>query len=102
MNGLKMYAQKIKQIRSELNLSVAKLAQKINIPQRTVSAYERNERTPSIEFLAQMCIVLNINANWFLANKGEMFNPPVSDICQFKDELLSEVRAMLIQEGVIK
>ena len=31
MNGLTMYAQKIKQIRTELNLSVAKLAEKINI-----------------------------------------------------------------------
>ncbi len=96
-----MYAQKIKQIRTELNLSVAKLAEKINIPQRTVSAYERNERTPSIEFLAQMCNILDVNANWFLIDKGDMFNPKTSELRQFKDELLSEVRVMLKKEGII-
>ena len=68
------YSEKVKQIRLKLNLSVAKMADKIGIPQRTITGYERAERMPSIEFLAQCCKILNINANWFITGQGDMFN----------------------------
>ena len=55
-------------------MSISKLSKIIGIPERTISSYERGERTPSVDFLAQLCIFLNINANWFLTGKGEMFN----------------------------
>ncbi len=93
-----MYAQKIKQIRSQLNLSVAKLAEKINIPQRTITAYERNERTPSIEFLSQMCKILDINANWFLLDKGGMFNEKLPEKEEFKQEIKQELKEELFCE----
>ena len=70
-----MYKKHIKEIRAKLNLSVAKMAEKINIPARTITGYERGERMPSIEFVAQCCTILNVNANWFLTGEGEMFNP---------------------------
>lgn len=35
-----MYAQKIKEIRKNLGLSVPKLAERINIPARTIVSYE--------------------------------------------------------------
>ena len=69
-----MYAERIKEIRRALNLSIAKMAEKIQIPARTITGYERSERMPSIEFAAQCCIILNINANWFLTGRGDMFN----------------------------
>jgi len=97
-----MYAEKIKQIRSKLNLSVAKMSEKIDIPQRTITGYERGERNPSIEFLAQSCKILNVNINWFLTGEGEMFKKDVPQFEQVKDELLVEVRQMLKDEGLIK
>lgn len=69
-----MYAERIKNIRKELGLSVAKMADKIQIPARTITGYERAERTPSIEFVTQCCTILNLNANWFLTGEGDMFN----------------------------
>lgn len=95
-----MYQERIKQIRQELELSVAKLSKKIGIPERTITSYERNERVPSLEFLATLCRTFNINANWFLTGKGEMFNAPQFE--QVQGELAIEVRKILREEGLIK
>lgn len=68
-----MYKNKIKEIRTALGLSVAKLAEKINVPARTITSYEQGERTPSIEFLTKLCMNFDIDPNYFLFNKGQMF-----------------------------
>ena len=95
-----MYQERIKKIRSELQLSVAKMADEMNIPARTFVSYESDGRTPSLEFLAQLCKTFNINANWFITGKGEMFNPQQFDTA--KDELRLEVLQILKDEGIIK
>ncbi len=97
-----MYAEHIKEIRQKLNLSVAKLAEKIEIPARTITGYERSERTPSIEFVAQCCTILNINANWFLTGKGEMFNDNFT--CNNQNDLtlrISKVENVLKRKGLL-
>ncbi len=95
-----MYQERIKEIRAKLNLSVAKLADKIGIPARTITGYERGERTPSMEFLASLSTILNVNANWFVTGEGEIFNPPKFE--QVQSELALEVRKILREEGLIK
>ena len=97
-----MYPERIKEIRKNLGLSVAKMSDKINIPQRTITAYERGERQPSIEFLAQMCINFNLNANWFVTGLGDMFNKENLDIKKIKDEVYTEIKNLLKIEGIIK
>lgn len=69
-----MYSERIKQIRQTLDLSVAKLSKKIEIPDRTIASYEGG-RVPSLDFLARLCTTLNIDANWFITGEGEMFKP---------------------------
>lgn len=66
------YSDKIKEIRKVSGLSVPKLAERINIPARTIVSYETG-RTPSLDFLTQLCNEMNVNANWFISGKGEMF-----------------------------
>lgn len=78
-----MYAQKIKEIRKNLGLSVPKLAERINIPARTIVSYESG-RTPSLEFLTQLCNVCNINANWFISGNGDMFIDNIPDNIDIK------------------
>ncbi len=95
-----MYQERIKEIRAKLGLSVAKLADKIEIPARTITGYERGERTPSIEFLANLSTILNVNANWFVTGNGEMFNnkqPSVSN-----EELEQKVVEVMKKYGVIE
>ncbi len=99
-----MYQERIKSIRAKLNLSVAKLANKIKIPARTITGYERGERTPSIEFLANLSTILNINANWFISGKGEMFIQPEKNFAaeyeDVKEDILKKVQEMLKEKGL--
>ena len=89
-----MYAEKIKELRKKLGLSVPKLAERIGIPARTIVSYESG-RTPSLDFVAQLCNIFDIDANWFVSGKGEMFikKQPVDlkeQIRQTVEEMLEE------------
>jgi len=95
-----MYQERIKKIRSELKLSVAKMAEEMQIPSRTFVSYESDGRTPSLEFLAQLCKTFNVNANWFITGDGMMFNAPKFE--QAQAGLAQEVRKILREEGLIK
>lgn len=95
-----MYQERIKEIRTKLNLSVAKLADKIGIPARTITGYERGERTPSIEFLANLSTILNVNANWFITGNGEMFNKKEPSVDN--EELEQKVVEVMKKYGVIE
>lgn len=100
-----MYSERIKQIRQTLDLSVAKLSKKIGIAERTIVSYEYEGRTPSLDFLVQMCKKLNINPSWFLFGEGKMFKNDVTQIEQIKQikkELLLELRQMLKDEGMTR
>ncbi len=102
-----MYAENLKKIRKELDLSVAKFSAKIGIPAPTLTCYERKERVPSINLCIQLHKKLNVNLNWFISGEGEMFNSsnttaaPIN-VEQLKQDLLLEVRHLLQNEGVIK
>ena len=69
-----MIKENLKKIRQELGLSAAKLSEKLNIPAPTLVCYERGERTPSAQLFMKLNYNLNINLNWFVTGKGEMFN----------------------------
>lgn len=95
-----MYAENLKKIRKELGLSVAKFADKLEIPARTLTTYERKERTPSWKMFAQLYVKININLNWFVSGVGEMFNakqPSASN-----EELEQKVVEVMKKYGVIE
>ena len=79
----KMYAERLREIRTKLKLTIDEMAEKLEIKARTIGGYERGERTPSIELGTQLCNKLNVNLNWFCTGEGNMFNPIQRD----KDEL---------------
>ena len=68
-----MYRENLKKLRKELNLSAQKLADKIGSTQVSVSNYETGKYKPSYEFLEALYKQLNVNLNWFVSGKGEMF-----------------------------
>lgn len=95
-----MYSERIKAVRNKLDLSVAKLSKKINIPERTIVSYEKEGRTPSLDFLAQICVTFDINPSWFLFGKGEMFNK--QQLSASNDELEQKVVEVMKKYGVIE
>ena len=89
-----MYAENLKKIRHRLGLSVAKFADKLEMSPRTLTTYERNERTPSWLLFTQLYIKLNVNMNWFVSGEGEMFNPKEPQ----QDEQLEELVARIVEK----
>lgn len=86
-----MYSSNLKRIRESKNLSIAKLSEIIGIPARTLTAYERSERTPSIELVSQLCKKMSVNINWFLTGNGEMYITACNNTHKFiKNDKLSD------------
>ena len=94
-----MYSENLKKIRNKLGLSVAKLADRLEMSASTLTAYERKERTPSWNLFTQLYKTLNINLNWFCTGEGEMFNAPKYEDVQ--DEFEKKVEEILKKKGVI-
>lgn len=68
-----MFSENLRKIRKYLNLTVDEFAQQLGMPSRTIGGYERKERTPSIELAVLLSEKFDININWLLFSKGEMF-----------------------------
>lgn len=66
-------AKRIKEIKLTLRLTSSDLADKLDIPVRTIGSYERAEAQPSQKFLTALYENLSININWLLSGKGNMF-----------------------------
>ncbi len=65
--------KRIKEIKTTLNLTSAELAEKLQIPVRTIGSYERDEAQPGPKFLNALIETYKININWLLTGKGNMF-----------------------------
>ena len=66
-------AKRIKEIKLVLRLTSAELADKLDIPVRTIGSYERAEAQPSPKFLSALYENMNIDVNWLLSGRGNMF-----------------------------
>ena len=63
----------LKELRKKLNITAKELALTTDIPVRTIGGYERNENPPNGKFLTKLIEKYNVNINWFLTGKGNMF-----------------------------
>lgn len=97
-----MFGEKLRKIRRELNISLPKMAERLQMSPNTLSAYERNLRMPSMELAVRLYDELNVNTNWLVSGKGEIFNEKLPGFEEMKNELLLEVRKMLKSEGILK
>lgn len=65
--------KRVKELKNALSMTSSELAEKLNIPVRTIGSYERDEATPGAKFLAALVDDLNVNVNWLLTGRGSMF-----------------------------
>lgn len=65
--------ERIKKIRKTLQLNQVSFAKKINLKQAAIGLIENNQRNVSDRVIQDICRVYNINENWLLFEKGEMF-----------------------------
>jgi len=69
---------RIKKVRTEHGMSVEDVAKKlaengVKISARTIYSYELNERQPSVMYLQALVDYLEVNPEWLLSGRGELF-----------------------------
>lgn len=64
---------RLREIIDSQNMSIKAFAESMQIPLRTLHNYLSGEREPSTEVLAKIATELNINLNWLLLGKDEMY-----------------------------
>ena len=84
-----MYGEKLKRIRKHFAVTQDKMAEFLGIATRTYTSYERDENNPPYSMLILLCKNHDVNLNWFVADVGEMFNPP--NFAESYREMLEEI-----------
>ena len=72
--------QRIKQVRSELNLSQNEFSKKIFIGQSSLGEIETGARNVNDRIIQLICSQFNVNKNWIKTGKGDMFDIEKPDI----------------------
>lgn len=76
-------------------MSIKAFAELVDTPLRTVHNYLSGEREPSSEFLIKVATQFNINLNWLLLNKDDMYiSDGNSSLSIEESELLKQYRAI--------
>ena len=65
--------KRIKELRLNLGITSALLADRLAIPVRTIGSYERDEAQPGTKFLNALIEFYHVNINWLLTGNGAMF-----------------------------
>lgn len=92
--------ERLKQIRKTKDLTQQELGNILSVSKQAVANIESGHNKPSIEFISKLIENLNINSNWFLIGKGNMFNAP--ELEEVHDELTLKVEAILRKNGLMK
>lgn len=77
------------------DMSIKAFAELVDTPLRTVHNYLSGEREPSSEFLIKVATQFNINLNWVLLNRDDMYiSDGNSSLSIEESELLNQYRAI--------
>ena len=68
------FGDRLVKARENLGFNQANFSEKIDLAAQSLARYEKNKVNPSMEFIAKLTDMFNINSNWLLTGKGEMFN----------------------------
>lgn len=71
--------ERIKYIRSHLELTQQKFADRLGLKRQTIAAYEIGNIEPSDSTLLLICKEFNINEDWLRTGKGDMQNIATDD-----------------------
>lgn len=67
------FGDRLVKARENLGFNQANFSEKIDLAAQSLARYEKNKVNPSMEFIAKLTDIFNINSNWLLTGKGEMF-----------------------------
>lgn len=76
---------RIKEIRKSLKLSQANFGKSLFISQDSVSLLERGKQNPTERQIADICYKFDVNVEWLMFGKGEMYRDVLKDLDLHKD-----------------
>lgn len=74
------FGDRLVKARENLGFNQANFSEKIDLAAQSLARYEKNKVNPSMEFVAKLTDMFNINSNWLLTGKGEMFISETKEI----------------------
>lgn len=66
-------SNRLREVMEYKGLNIKAFAELLDVPYRTLQNYLLNERDPSAEVLIKVSDVLNVDLNWLMLGKGDMF-----------------------------
>lgn len=66
-----LFTQRIKEVIDESDYTQKQIAQKLNISEGNITNWKNGDNLPSIYILYQLCILLNISADYLLGLEDE-------------------------------
>lgn len=82
--------ERIKNIRKKEGLSQQKFADKLGIARGNIAAYEVGKNAPSDAVISLICSKFNVNKEWLLTGKGDMYDVPEDETAAVVSDLLEE------------
>lgn len=82
--------ERIKEIRKKEGLSQQKFADKLGIARGNIAAYEVGKNAPSDAVISLICSKFNVNKDWLLTGKGDMYDVPEDEVAAVVSDLLEE------------
>lgn len=86
------FSDRLKESRTNSNLTQEQLAEKLGIAKSTLSGYESGNREPSIATVAKILDILDVDANFLYQDEVEKITKIVVDIKE--KEILEKYRAL--------
>ena len=70
---------RLKALREEIKLSQLELADKLNMSQQAISAYENNKREPDIETIKKLADFFNVSTDYLLGKTDNRNSTPLTE-----------------------
>ena len=74
-----MFAQRLKQLRAENQMTQVQLAEKLGVSKGTVAMWETDKRSPSFEMLAEMTNLFDRRMDYILGYSDDASSPKPTD-----------------------
>ncbi|AHG74522.1 Transcriptional regulator [Mannheimia sp. USDA-ARS-USMARC-1261] len=72
-------SNRLREVMEYKGLNIKAFAELLDVPYRTLQNYLLNERDPSAEVLIKVSDVLNVDLNWLMLGKGDMFRSSTNE-----------------------
>ncbi|GEM01926.1 Zn-dependent peptidase ImmA, M78 family [Halolactibacillus halophilus] len=99
----RFYGKKLKQARTIRNLTISDLSKKINVTHQSISKYENDKMTPSLDVLKEISNVLNFEISFFYTSPAPesfyentfIFRKKAGVAKKYKDQMIEKMALIL-------